>query len=50
MDNVWCEGGEVRLSDCAFDGWGVINGCADENSAAGVVCQAYEPTGTKCFK
>ncbi|XP_071785590.1 CD5 antigen-like [Asterias amurensis] len=44
LDNVWCGGWESRLSDCAFDGWGVISGCGDGNSAAGVICQAYEPT------
>ncbi|XP_022082204.1 scavenger receptor cysteine-rich domain-containing group B protein-like isoform X2 [Acanthaster planci] len=44
MDRVACDGEEESLAKCSFDGWGVISGCPLRDTAAGVVCQAYEPT------
>ena len=38
MDNTHCEGGEARLADCAFAGWGVQNCRHSED--AGVGCDA----------
>ncbi|XP_038067537.1 scavenger receptor cysteine-rich domain-containing group B protein-like [Patiria miniata] len=44
MDRVRCEGGEEELDQCPFDGWGVVSGCQLGDTAAGVVCQAYDQT------
>ncbi|XP_068144601.1 lysyl oxidase homolog 2B [Drosophila tropicalis] len=39
MDNLFCEGHELELTECHFEGWGE-NDC-DPSEAAGVVC--YPP-------
>ncbi|KYM87355.1 Lysyl oxidase like protein 3 [Atta colombica] len=36
MDNVYCDGSEIELAKCRFDGWG-ISDCGS-NEAAGVIC------------
>lgn len=44
MDNVYCDGTEVELAKCRFDGWG-ISDCGS-NEAAGVICARDEETRT----
>lgn len=44
MDNVYCDGSEVELAKCRFDGWG-ISDCGS-NEAAGVICSRDEETRT----
>ncbi|CAN7947407.1 unnamed protein product, partial [Ixodes pacificus] len=36
MDNLYCNGHEVHIEECQFDGWGVHD-CGREE-AAGVIC------------
>lgn len=43
MDNVYCDGTEIELAKCRFDGWG-ISDCGS-NEAAGVICSRDEETG-----
>lgn len=40
MNNVICNGTELELSKCRFDGWG-INDC-ESSEAAGVVCKGTD--------
>lgn len=42
MDNVYCDGSEIELAKCRFDGWG--NSDCDTNEAAGVICLRDEET------
>ncbi|XP_077266634.1 lysyl oxidase homolog 3 isoform X3 [Temnothorax americanus] len=44
MDNVYCDGSEVELAKCRFDGWG-ISDCGG-NEAAGVICSRDKETRT----
>lgn len=44
MDNVYCDGTEVELAKCRFDGWGISDCGSDE--AAGVICSRDEETRT----
>lgn len=44
MDNIYCDGSEVELAKCRFDGWG-ISDCGS-NEAAGVICSRDEETRT----
>lgn len=42
MDNVYCDGSEVELAKCRFDGWGISD--CDSNEAAGVICSRGDET------
>jgi len=42
MDNIYCDGSEIELAKCRFDGWG-ISDCGS-NEAAGVICSHGEET------
>jgi len=42
MDNIYCDGSEIELAKCRFDGWG-ISDCGS-NEAAGVICSRDEET------
>lgn len=44
MNNVRCQGHEVRLQNCPFDGWGKIGTCLHTQDV-GVTC---EGTGQHC--
>lgn len=43
MDNVYCNGHEIHIEECQFDGWGVHD-CGREE-AAGVICET-DPEAT----
>lgn len=48
MDNVYCDGTELEVTSCRFEGWG-YNDC-DASEAAGVICMEENPQQTEPLK
>lgn len=44
MDNIYCDGSELELSKCRFDGWGQSD--CEPSEAAGVMCKTNETSSS----
>lgn len=48
MDNVYCDGTELEITSCRFEGWGYSD--CDASEAAGVICMEENLQNTELQK